>query len=216
MTKSGSRRLMPLLGAIGFVLAWVLGLLLHTSGPAIDASGAEIATHYASHRTSALVQAVLVHGVAAVCLVLVVLGVEYATSRGRSRPSDITFLVAGCLAAAISGVQLGFDIALSSSISATDAGAARLLFDTINRLDGAKLIALAVLAGAGFELGRRRVLPQWLQLTALPLTVALLVAAAGLLTRSVALADVAALALVLLLIWVFGAGYAASGQDHRA
>ncbi|HTZ42825.1 MAG TPA: hypothetical protein VMB79_03110 [Jatrophihabitans sp.] len=213
---AGSRRIGPVVGAVGFVLAWLAGLLVRGPGPALDAPGAEVAAYYDHHRGSTLAQAVLVHGVAAACLVLVVLGVEYATSRERARPSDVAFLLAGCLAAAISGLQLGFDITLSTTVGPADAATARLLFDTVNRLQAVKFCALAALALAGFELGRRRVLPRWLEWTALPLAAALLVAAAGYLTLDPALGDAAALALALLLLWVAGAGFAVSAEDHRS
>ena len=43
-----------------------------------------------------------------------------------------------------------------------EAGRAGTLFHLINRMDGAKMLALAALAVAGVGLARRALLPRWL------------------------------------------------------
>ena len=76
-------------------------------------------------------------------------------------------LVAGVAAALISLLQF----ALGAVLAATTApGTAHLLYDTVNRLDGVKMLALAMLGLAGAASG---VLPRWLGYTGIALAIAI-------------------------------------------
>ena len=72
------------------------------------------------------------------------------------------------------------------------------------RVDGVKMVTLAVMIAAGAT-----VVPRWVRRTGVAAVPALLVAAAGYLTLSPALAVAAAPALLLLLVWVGGASRSA-------
>lgn len=64
-----------------FVASWVLGLSLFPLGPALDAPASEGARYYAANRASTIMQALVVHGTAAVALAVVL-------ARLRSRRPD--------------------------------------------------------------------------------------------------------------------------------
>ena len=89
-----------------------------------------------------------------------------------------------------------------------DASRAGALFDLINRMDGAKMLALAVMALAAVGLGRRGLLPRWLGYNGAMLTAALTASGVGYLLLNDTLAQAAAVSLPLLLVWVAGVGMA--------
>ena len=92
-------------------------------------------------------------------------------------------------------------------VPAGDASRAGLLFASINRLDGVKMLALAAMAGTGAALVHRTgVLPGWLGYAGGLLAVALVVSGVGYLLLNSTLAPAAFVSGPLLLLWVTGAG----------
>jgi len=87
-----------------------------------------------------------------------------------------------------------------------DTARAGVLFDVINRMDGAKMFVLAIMAGAGVGLVRAGLLPRWLGYAGALLATALIVSGTGYLLLSSRLATAAFVSLPLLLVWVAGAG----------
>jgi Tetracyclin repressor-like, C-terminal domain len=75
--------------------------------------------------------------------------------------------VAGLTAAVISAVQFGLGLGLAATAAP---GPAHLLYTSINRLDGAKMLALAVL---GVAAAAMTALPRWLRWTGIALAVAI-------------------------------------------
>ena len=129
-----------------YVAAWVVGLAAFGAGPAAGASTDEIAAWFADHRVTSALQAVLVHGVAAVALAAVLL-----VARRRAAVDRTTF-AAGMTGVAASGVQLVLD--LWRSLWSTGAATSTLV-DAIDRIDGLKMLAFAVMIGAGTAAFRR-------------------------------------------------------------
>jgi hypothetical protein len=89
-----------------------------------------------------------------------------------------------------------------------DAGRAATLLHLINRLDGAKMLALAVVALGGATLARAHgaLLPRWLGYLSAALAAAMIASGVGYLLLSNTLAQAAAASLALLLIWVAATG----------
>ena len=172
------------LAAVGFTLAWLLGLAIPVPGTDVDATGHAVAAALAGHEAEVALRALLVHGLAAVALVTV------AVALGRRAR------IAALVAAALSLAQW----ALETTLAAGGSGA---LMEAVNRLDGLKMIALAALVLAG-----SRTLPRWLQAVGAVLVPALAVSAAGYLALVPWLALAAFVSLPLLLVWVTGAGLA--------
>jgi hypothetical protein len=196
--------LSPAVAGIGYAMSWVVGLAVHASGPAIDAPAAVVADHYATSGGAAAVSSVLIHGVAAVALVAVTRAVHRRSAAGdgaaaRSRRAAV-------LAAAVSGAQLAIGLLLAADVVAPVAAGG--LFDALNRLDGVKLLLLAVAAVAAWQsAGGGR--PRWVARLGLPLAATLAVGGVGYLLLAPGLAVAAAPALLLLLVWVAASGVAA-------
>ena len=109
-------------------------------------------------------------------------------------------MAAGVAAAVISAAQFCLGIGLAATSSPVTA---HVLFQMVNRMDGGKMLVLAVLGAAA---AAAPALPRWLRYAGAALAVA--IAASGvvylLLLQSLAL--LAGPALVLLLVFVTGAG----------
>ena len=109
-------------------------------------------------------------------------------------------------------MQFGLGLALAAT-SAPDP--ARLLFTSIDRLDGAKMLALAVLGAAAAAMA---VLPSWLRWTGIALAVAITGSGLVYLLLIASLAAAAGPALVLLLAFMTGCGImigmTADPRDH--
>src|SRR5829696_1033363 len=163
------------IAAVAFTLVWLIGLAVPVPMVDVGASPAALA----GHETELALQSLLVHGFAAMALLVV--------GWGLSRPLAIT-------AAALSLIQWVLETAFA-------AGGPDGLIEATNRLDGVKMLVLAglVLAGA-------RVAPRWLRVLAPVTAVALVVSAAGygLLVPSLAVAAI--VSLPLLLISITGSG----------
>lgn len=203
---TAARRRLTAPGAAGltYVGAWVAGLVAFPPGPAQDAPAAEVGRFYADHAGAATAQAVLVHGVAAVALLAVLLAVR---ARGRSTPLAHA---AGVTGVALSLVQLALEVWRGAWAGSHPATTVDALFDAVNRLDGLKMLAFAVLIGAAVGAfrasglsGPRMVVVGW------SAVVALVVSGAGYLVASPVLGAAAFASLPLLLLWVAATGVAA-------
>ena len=204
-------------GAI-YVLSWIAGLLIFSSSVDVTSSGADVIATLGGHGPVATAQYALTEGLPALALAVVVwslaaASVAAAPSVGRSR----LMLVAGLLAAAVSLVQFVLGVILVDvTVPDGKTSAAKSIFDAINRLDGVKMLLLAVFGIAGFLLvrDRRLPLPRWLGYVALILTIAIIVSGVGYLFLLNNLALAAWISLPLLLIWVGGAGITLGLNDR--
>jgi hypothetical protein len=185
-----------------YVGAWVVGLTAFGVGPAADATDPEIARYFADHRVLSAIQSLLVHGVAAVALLVML---TIVTRSGRS--STLAYR-AGLAGVGLSLVQCGLDV--YRSLVSTGSTTATLVH-TIDRIDGIKMLAFALMIAAsipGFRarglIGPKMTVAGWVAVPALVLSG---IAYAGHVT---ALLVSAALSLLLLLVWVAATGVAAS------
>lgn len=198
-------------GAI-YVLSWIAGLLIFSSSVNVTSSGADVIVTFGGHGPMATAQYALTEGLPALALAVVVWSL--AAASGTVAPSvgcSRLMLIAGLLAAAVSLVQFVLGVILVAvTVPDGKTGAAKSIFDAINRLDGVKMLLLAVFAIAGFLLvrDRRLLLPAWLGYVAAVLVVAIIVSGIGYLLLVNGLALAAWVSLPLLLIWVGGAGIA--------
>ena len=193
---------------IAFVAAWVTGLAVWPTNLNVAASGAKVVSAYTGHQGVAAAQYVLVEGLAAVALAIVVIALGRAAGRRGSGRLGGVVALAGIGAAIVSLIECGLGLVLAgAAVPDGETGRAGVLFHLINRLDGAKMLALATMALAGVALARRAgVLPRWLGHAAALLAVAMTVSGGGYLLLSTALSQAAAASLPLLLIWVAGTG----------
>jgi hypothetical protein len=188
-------RLLTVPGAIGigFTLSWVVGLAIPAPSPKFGASGAQIVSAVAGHAPALAAQYALTEGLPAAGIAVVAVAVARVTG---SR----LVMVAGVTAAVISVLQFCLGLWLSATSSP---GTAHVLFQLVNRMDGGKMLVLAVLGAAA---AASVLLPRWLRYAGAALAVA--IAASGvvylLLVQSLWL--LAGPALLLLLVFITGAG----------
>jgi hypothetical protein len=192
--------------AVGYSVAWIVGLLLTSSSTDVTSSGAAIVRADAPQAVALTLQFLLTEGVAALAVLVVVIGFWRATARGAGR---IVGLGAGVAAVAISLSQTVLGICLVEiAVRGADATLASSLTVTLDELDGVKMLLLAVMVLAvSVAQWRRQVrLPIWLIPTGIATGVALVASAVGYLTGSNAFAAAAWISLPLLLIFVTAVG----------
>jgi hypothetical protein len=204
-------RTLPLLtvtGAVGagYTLSWLAGLSVPAPSPRFSASGAAIVAALAGHGAATATQFALTEGLPAFGIAVIAAALARATggpvtggpATGRLRGQVL--LTAGLAAAAISFAQFVLALIL---IRTQDPGSAHLLYGAVNRLDGVKMLLLAVLGAATYK---STALPRWLRYTGagLALTITFSGVVYLLLVQSLAIA--AGPALLLLLLFITGAG----------
>ena len=201
-----SARNWPKIAGLTYVGAWVVGLTAFGVGPASNASDTEIARYFAEHRALSTVQSLLIHGLAAIAL----LGVLVAVQRvGRS--TRIAYR-AGLTAIGLSLLQCVLD--MYRSVASTGSTTATLVH-TIDRIDGFKMLALAVMIAASVNIFRStRMIGKKMTITGNVAVPALVVSGIAYATATTALLVSAELSLVLLLVWVGYTGVAAGRRSH--
>ena len=189
------RRLLTVTGVAGtaYTLSWIAGLAIAAPNPKLTASGAQITTALAGHETAVVAQFALTEGLPAAGLAIVSVALARAARRSGAVAAARAALIAGVAAALISLLQFVLGVALVKTASP---GTAHLLYGAVNRLDGVKMFALAVLGLAGAAAG---VLPRWLRYTGIALAVAIAASGVAYLLLLPGLAVLAAPARVLLL-----------------
>jgi len=207
----------PAVAGIAYTAAWAAGLAVWPSNLDVATSGTQVVAAYTGHQVAAITQHLLVEGLAAVALAGVVLALgQTARRRGAGRLGAATVL-SGTAAVLLSLVQCTLGLMLAAgAVADGDTARAGVLFDVINRMDGAKRFVLAIMAGAGVGLVRAGLLPRWLGYAGALLAAALIVSGTGYLLLNSRLAIAAFVSLPLLLVWVTGAGIAiAIGRTSR-
>ena len=178
---------------IGYTLSWIAGLAVPAPSPRFSASGAQIVSAVAGHAPALAAQYALTEGLPAAGIAVVAIGLA------RVAGSRLA-MVAGVTAAVISVLQFCLGVWLAATSSPVTA---HVLFQLVNRMDGGKMLVLAVLGAAA---AAALALPRWLRYAGAALAVA--IAASGvvylLLLQSLEL--LAGPALVLLLLFITSAG----------
>jgi len=207
---------------IGYSLTWIAGLSVPAPSPKFSASGSQIITALAGHGPAVALQFALTEGLPAAGIAVTSIALARATRSQATRSQaglSRLMLITGGIAAVISFLQfvLGMTLAATTNPATTNPATthpatAHLLYSAIDRMDGVKMLTLAVLGVAG---AAATVLPRWLRYTGAALGVA--IAAAGivylLLLQSLAVA--AGPALVLLLVFITGSGLVLGTKDTK-
>lgn len=195
----GSRRLCA--WAITYVLAWVTGLVAAPSRPA-HPTASQLHGFYLESGHAALVQALLVHGVAGLALAGMAMGLHRATASTRL---NRWALAAGLGAAVASLAQAAIAAVAVLSIEAMTAEDTLGLVHAIDRLDSLKLLLLAVFVATVTAVLRRNGLTaRWITAGAVLLVPMLATGAAAFAVSNQVLDTVLAGSLVLLLVWASG------------
>jgi hypothetical protein len=196
------RRLLTVTGITGiaYTLSWIAGLAIAAPSPRLTSSGAQITAAFAGHQTAAAAQFALTEGLPAAGLAIIAITLARAARRSGAAAAGRAALIAGGAAALISLLQFVLGAVLAGTASP---GTAHLLYDAVNRLDGVKMFALAVLALAG---AASRALPQWLRYTGIGLAIALAASGIAYLLLLQGLAILAIPSGVLLLVFITGTG----------
>ncbi|HEY1627967.1 MAG TPA: hypothetical protein VGG16_29675 [Streptosporangiaceae bacterium] len=188
---------------IGYALSWIAGLAIPAPNPALGASGTAILGAYAGHQASAAVNFALTEGLPAIGIAVVTL----ALARATGGPLGRVLRAAGLTATAISVAEFVLGLIVTRT---RDAGAAHLLWASIDRIDGVKMLAFAVLGVAAYLATatsyRAAVLPRWLRYCAAALAVTMTVSGLVYLMLAQALVIAAGPALLFLLVVITGAG----------
>jgi hypothetical protein len=200
----------PAVAGLAYSASWLVGLTVSPSSTNVRSSGAEVVAGYAGHQAAGVTQFVLTEGTASLALAVVAVAVGRGGLRaGAGRTARLT-MGAGLAAAAIALVQCVLGLYLiMSAVPADHTGAAAVLSDTVNRLDGVKMFVLATMAGAGTAMARQTgLLPRWLRWTGVALVVAIVASGVGYALLNDTFAIAAWASLPLLLLWVTGASIA--------
>lgn len=200
---AGRRRLLltvPGVVGIGYSLSWIAGLAVPAPSPGFGASGAEVVAALAGHGPAVAVQYALTEGLPAAGIAVISVALAMAARRHGATLAGRFALVSGLAAAVVSALQFALGLVLSAT---TAPGPAHLLSASVDRLDGAKMLALAVLGAAAATMS---VLPRWLRYTGIALAVAITCSGLVYLLLVASLAAAAGPALVLLLAFMTGCG----------
>src|SRR6478609_4715301 len=202
LTVSGHRRLLTVSGlaGVGYSLSWIAGLAVPAPYPGFGASGTEIVAALSGHGPAVAAQFTLTEGLPAAGIAVVAVALARTARRSGSTGAARFALVAGLAAAVISAMQFGLGLALTATSAP---GPAHLLFTSVDRLDGVKMLALAVLGAAAATM---IALPRWLRWTGIALAVAITCSGLVYLLLIASLAAAAGPALVLLLGFMTGSG----------
>jgi len=213
--RAGHRRrllTLPALAGLGYALSWIAGLAVPAPSPGFGAAGAEIVAALSGHGPAVAAQYALTEGLPAAGIAVIAVALARAARRHGQALAARFALAAGLTAATISAVQSGLGLALAATAAP---GPAHLLSTSIDRLDGAKMLALAVLGAAAATMA---VLPRWLRWTGIALAVAIACSGLVYLLLIASLAAAAGPALVLLLTFMAGCGImigmTAGPRDH--
>ena len=201
--RPGHRRWLltvPGLAGLGYTLSWSAGLAVPAPSPGFGASGTGIVAALAGHGPALAAQYALTEGLPAAGIAVIAVALARLARRSGATAAARFALVAGLTAAVISAVQFGLGLALAATSAP---GPAHLLYTSVNRLDGVKMLALAVL---GVAAATMIALPRWLRWAGIALAVTITCSGLVYLLLVASLAAAAGPALVLLLVFMTGSG----------
>jgi hypothetical protein len=215
------RRYLPAAAGTAYLVAWAAGLAAWPSNLALNATSAQATAAYAAHPAGAVVQYLLVEGLAGLLLAVVLGRALLPLVRRRRAGARPAAGLAGA-AVVISLVQCVLGPVLVAAATSADVARAGGLSALENRLDGVKMLALAAVAAylavtraatritageAATPAGAApRARPRWLRATALLAAIALAASAAAYLFLANALAWTVYLSGPLLLVWIAATG----------
>jgi hypothetical protein len=174
---------------IGYTLSWIAGLSVPAPSPSFTATDPQVAAALAGHGPAVALSFALTEGLPAIGIAVVSVALARAA---RSRLALIT----GLTAAAISVVMFALGLVMA-------AGTHPGLYQVIDRIDGVKMLLLAVLGIAG---ACAAVLPRWLRYAGAALSVSIGVSGIAYLFLLPGLSAATAAGLVFLLVFITGSG----------
>lgn len=188
-----------------FVAAWIIGLIVAPSSPALTASAAEVSDYFINNRNAAMLQTYLIDGIAGISILVFSAGVRNVfrkSERGSTILYDVV-LGAGVASASVSLVQAALGETLASSAAEQNPEAILMLFNIFNTSDTFKMLALALLSGiTAILIFYTNALPKWIGWMGAVLSLALIIGGLSFVLESVVFYNVLYIALPLLLIWV--------------
>lgn len=212
----------PVLAGVGYAVAWIASQSVGAPSPSIAASGAQLVTSFAGHGGPNMAMFVLAEGVAAVFLAVVAIAVTRpALRQGSARPGaraaaqlGVGFALA---ASAVSWVELGLGTWLIFTLVPEGrSGTAGATWHALNRVDGAKMFVLAVMAAALSVLAMTTPpLPRWLAPLGFLLAAALVVSGLGYVLLAPGLGNSVYVSGVLLVVFVASTGVTFGLRDGR-
>jgi hypothetical protein len=173
---------------IAFTLSWIAGLAIPAPSPRLNASGDAIRAALAGHGGEIAANFLFTEGLPAIGLAAMAVYLSRAGVRWA--------LWAGCFAAAVSVAQFALGVALART-------GTPVLYEAVNRLDGVKMLALAIV---GLSVAASPRLPRWLRGLGAALGVAITASGIAYLFLLDSLAGLAYVSGVLLLIFIPAAG----------
>jgi len=196
--------------SVAYSVAWIAGLSVTSVATDVTSAATTVLQKFSSDQSGIILQFLLTQGLAALAL-LFVLKSFWRVASGQQNLARTT-IGSGITGAMISLLQCAAGIWLATVVvQARDASTADFLKDSINRIDGVKMFAFAIMACSGTLLLRRqKLVPLWLQAVGVVLTVSITVSGVGYVLLNSFLAYAAWVSLPLLLIWVTGTGLALS------
>ena len=211
---AGWRGYLPGGAGAAYLAAWVAGLAAWLSNLPLNASAAQTAASYAAHQGQAVVQYLLVEGLAGVLLGIVLgCAVRSAAGHGQVGARVRGVAVLGAVAVVTSVAQCVIGLALVAAAAGHDVTRCGDLSDLVNRLDGVKMVALAGTGACLAAIGRPApALPRWLRAVTVPFGIALIASGYAYLALSQSLAWTAYVSGPLLLLWVTGLGVTLTGR----
>jgi hypothetical protein len=216
-TRGNDLLRLPAWAGILFSLSWVVGLSIWSSSADVTKSGAELIRMYAGHEAIAFAQFIFTEGLPALTLgIVLVCLAKYALAANEALLGGI-ILAAGLAAATISFTQfcLGAYLCLAA-VPGNRVAATKTVFDLLNRIDGVKMLLMAIFALAGFRAirnGKAR-LPMWLAWAALALAVSIFISGLGFLFLLDGLSPATYASLPLLMLWVTAVGIALARSGY--
>jgi hypothetical protein len=213
-------RYLPAVAGVSYLAAWVTGLAVWPSNLALNAAASQVAASHRAHATQAVVQYLLVEGVAGLLLGLVLAAAVSTVRGGRLAVWARPAAVLGAVAVVISVTQSLLGLLLTSAATHHEVSRTGDLFTAVNRLDGVKMLALSLAAAyLAVRLAPARPAPRWLRVLAALAAVSLAVSGVTYLLLANALSGTVYLSGPLLLAWVTGTGIwltASAGRRAQA
>ena len=198
------RRLLTVTGVTGiaYTLSWIAGLAVPAPSPKLTAPGTSIIAALAGHQAAVVLQFGLTEGLPAAGLAVISIALGQAARRSGAAAAGRIAITAGVAAAIMSLAQFVLGAVLAWT---TNPGPAYLLYEAVNRLDGVKMLTLAILGLAGAASG---VLPRWLRYTGIILAIAITSSGVAYLLLLPGPAALAYVSGPLLLLFITGTGIA--------
>jgi hypothetical protein len=213
----------PVLAGVGYAVAWVASQSFGAPSPSIAASGTQLVTSFAGHGGPNMAMFVLAEGVAAVFLAVIAIVVTRPALRQGSvrlagaRTAAKLAAGFGLAAAAVSWVELGLGTWLIFTLVPEGrSGTAGATWHALNRVDGAKMFVLAVMAAALSVLAMTTPsLPRWLAPLGFLLAAALVVSGLGYVLLAPGLGTSVWVSGILLVVFVASVGVTFGLRDGR-